>query len=191
MGALNSFVFDFVTRQKISGASLKYFTMKQTAVLPPYTFSDADLAFMVPRVLELLYTGEDLRDFAQDCGWHGPPFRWNEERRFKLRCELDATLFHRYLPANANGDWHSARRSEGHPCDETPEQLTDLKRHFPTPRHAVAYILDTFPSVRREDQAKHGEYRTKRVIIEIYSAMHESVATTASYQTLSDLLSTR
>ena len=35
LGALNSFVFDFVARQKISGASLPYFTMKQTAVLPP------------------------------------------------------------------------------------------------------------------------------------------------------------
>ena len=71
--------------------------MKQTAVLPPAAFSDADLAFIVPRVLELLYTGEDLRDFARDCSWDGPPFRWAEERRFLLRCDLDAAFFHLYL----------------------------------------------------------------------------------------------
>ena len=52
LGALNSFVFDFVARQKISGASLPYFTMRQTAVPPPDAYSDADLDFMVPRVLE-------------------------------------------------------------------------------------------------------------------------------------------
>ena len=188
LGAVNSFVFDFVARQKISGASLPYFTMKQTAVPPPAAFSDADLAFIVPRVLELLYTGEDLRDFARDCGWDGPPFRWDEERRFLLRCELDAAFFHLYLPADANGDWRSARRSDGRPCDETPEQLTDVKHHFPTPRDAVACILDTFSGVRREDEVKHGEYRTKRAILEIYSAMREFFChrRTLPHSTLSD-----
>ena len=57
LASLNSFAFDFVARQKISGASLPYFTMKQIAVPPPDAFSDTDLAFLVPRVLELLYTG--------------------------------------------------------------------------------------------------------------------------------------
>ena len=124
---------------------LPYFTMKQTAVLPPAAFSDADLTFIVPRVLELLYTGEDLRDFARDCGWEGPPFRWDEERRFLLRCELDAAFFHLYLPADANGDWCPARRSHGCLVDESPEQLADLKRHFPTPRAAVAWYPGHIP----------------------------------------------
>ena len=44
---------------------------------------------VVPRALELTYTAWDLEPFAQDCGWSGPPFRWDEERRFLLR-ELDA-----------------------------------------------------------------------------------------------------
>ncbi|MCI0555647.1 MAG: SAM-dependent DNA methyltransferase, partial [Anaerolineae bacterium] len=34
-------------------------------------------------------------------------------------------------------------------------------------REDVDYILDTFPIVRRKDEAQHGEYRTKRVILEI------------------------
>ena len=186
LGSLNSFVLDFVVRQKISGASLKYFTMKQIAVLPPDAYSDADREFVVPRVFELLYMGEDLRDFARECGWNGPPFRWEEERRFLLCCELDAAFFRLYLPADANGDWRPARRYDGCPVDETTEQFADLKRRFPTPRDAVASILDTFPGVRREDEEKYGEYRTKCVILEIYDAMQESVVAGRSYQTRLD-----
>ena len=183
LGTLNSFVFDFVSRQKISGIHIPFFTMNQITVPPPDAYSEAVLGFMVPRVLELLYTGEDLRGFARDCGWDGPPFRWDDERRFLLRCELDAAFFHLYLPAEANGDWRPARRSDGSPSDETPEQLADLKRHFPTPRDAVSYILDTFPGVRREDEANHGEYRTKRTILAIYDAMQPFIATNEPYRT--------
>ena len=183
LGTLNSFVFDFVARQKLSGIHLKYFTMKQTTVPAPDAFTDADLAFLVPRVLELLYTGEDLRGFARDCGWDGPPFLWDDDRRFVLRCELDAAFFHLYLPVDENGDWRSARQSDGCPHDETREQLADLKPHFPTPRDAVSYILDTFPGVRREDEANHGEYRTKRTILEIYEAIQASNTPGEPYRT--------
>ena len=157
--------------------------MNQTAVLPPDTYPDAILEFIVPRMLELLYTGEDLRDFAHDCGWNGPPFRWDEERRFLLRCELDAAFFHLYMPAEANGEWRPARRSDGCPVDETTEQLADLKRHFPTTRDGVACILGTFPGVRREDEANHGEYRTKRVILEIYDEMQQASLARRPYLT--------
>ncbi len=186
LACLNSFVFDFIVRQKISGASLPYFTMKQIATLHPDAFSGAELEFMVPRVIELLYTGKDLRDFACDCGWDGPPFRWDEERRFVIRCELDAAFFHLYLPADENGDWRPARRSDGCPGDETPEQLAELKRRFPTPRAAVAHLLDTFPGIRREDEANHGEYRTERTILEIYDAIQASIATDEPYRTRLD-----
>ena len=59
-----------------------------------------------------------LEAFAQDCGWSGPPFRWDDHRRFQLRCELDAAFFHLY----------------GLNRDDT------------------AYILDTFPIVKRKDE---------------------------------------
>ena len=150
---------------------------------PPAAFSDAELEFTAPRVLELLYTGEGLRDFARDCGWEGPPFSWDEERRFVLRCELDAAFFHLYLPAEANGDWRPARRSNDCPHDETPDQLAELKRRFPTPRDAVTYILDTFPIVRRKDEQRHDDYRTKHTILDIYDAMQASFATDEPYRT--------
>lgn len=45
-------------------------------------------------------------------------------------------------------------------------------------------ILDTFPIVKRKDEKKfNGDYRTKRVILEIYDAMIESIRTGQPYQT--------
>ena len=36
--------------------------------------------------------------------------------------------------------------------------------------------MDTFPIVRRKDEETFGEYRTKRVVLEIYDAMQISIA---------------
>ncbi len=113
-------------------------------------------------------------------GWSGPPFRRDEERRFLLRCELDAAFCHLYLSAEESGDW---RPADG----ETTEDLAQLKASFPTPRDAVAYIMDTFPIVRRRDEENYdGDYRTKRVILEVYEAMHESIRSGQPYQTRLD-----
>ena len=101
---LCSFVFDYVARQKLGGVSLSMFVIRQLPVLPP----SVPIApcpwepigrlqeWLLPRVVELTYTAWDLEPFAVDCGWSGPPFRWDEERRFLLRCELDAAFFHLY-----------------------------------------------------------------------------------------------
>jgi len=38
--------------------------------------------------------------------------------------------------------------------------------------------MDTFPIVRRKDEEKNdGDFRTKRIILEIYDAMQESIRT--------------
>jgi len=127
-------------------------------------------------VLELIYTAWDLEPFARDCGWAGPPFYWDEERRFLLRCELDAAFFHLYLPSEPNGEWRPAG-------GEIVDELEQLKVDFPTPRDAVAYILDTFPIVRRKDEQNYSEYRTKRVLLEIYDAMTEAEKIDVPYRT--------
>ncbi len=50
-------------------------------------------------------------------------------------------------------------------------------------RDDTAYIMDTFPIVRKNDEKAHGEYRTKRVILEIYDEMAEAVRTGVPYRT--------
>ena len=49
-------------------------------------------------------------------------------------------------------------------------------------RDDVDYIMETFPIVKRKDVAAHGEYRTKRVILEMYDQMAASGGV-AGYQT--------
>jgi hypothetical protein len=152
---LASFVLDYAARQKIGGTHLTYAYIKQLPVLRPSTY-EADAPWdrrrslrdcLLPHVLELTYTAWDLEPFARDVGYDGPPFRWDPERRFLLRCELDAAFFHLY----------------GLSRDDTD------------------YVMDTFPIVRKNDEKARGEYRTKRVILEIYDAMAEAARTGKPY----------
>lgn len=50
----------------------------------------------------------------------------------------------------------------------------------------VGYIRKAFPIVKRKDEQKHGEYRTKRVILEIYDAMADAMKTGQPYRTILD-----
>lgn len=54
------------------------------------------------------------------------------------------------------------------------------------PRDDVDYIMETFPIVKRKDIAAHGEYRTKRLILEIYDAMQHAIDSGTEYQTILD-----
>ena len=59
-------------RQKIGGTHLS--TSIETApVIPPSAFTEADLDFITPRVLELTYTSHAMRPWAEDLGHRGPP----------------------------------------------------------------------------------------------------------------------
>ncbi len=94
LSIISSFIFDFITRQKVS-VQINFLTVKQLAILPPESFTNIT-TFIKPRVLELTYTAWDLTGFAEDLGYHGPPFRWDDDRRALMRAELDALMFHLY-----------------------------------------------------------------------------------------------
>jgi len=101
---LCSFALDYAARQKVGGVHLKYHVFKQLPVFNPAVYEASPLwspatlivDWLLARILELTYTVWDLAPFARDCGYDGPPFRWDEARRFLLRCELDAAFFHLY-----------------------------------------------------------------------------------------------
>ncbi|HHH40210.1 MAG TPA: SAM-dependent DNA methyltransferase, partial [Sedimenticola sp.] len=82
-----SLVHDFVARQKIGGTHLKYHMKKQITTLAPDQYTEDDLDYIVPRVLELSYTSHALAPFARDLGYHGDPFPYDPERRHRLKCE--------------------------------------------------------------------------------------------------------
>ncbi len=51
-------------------------------------------------------------------------------------------------------------------------ELDDLYAHlYGLARDELAYILDTFPIVRRKDEARYGEYRTKRMVLDAYERL--------------------
>ena len=106
-----SFAFDWVCRQKMGGTHLTYHYLKQLSVLSAQVLNQdftcmSDLMtsprkvslsdWIVELVLELVYTSVILREFAESCGYFGAPYKWNEERHFRIRCELDAIFFHLY-----------------------------------------------------------------------------------------------
>jgi hypothetical protein len=169
----SSFPFDYVCRQKIGGPNLNIFIVKQLPVVALNRFQVTIYfleleSFIFARAIELIYSSWDLKGFALDCEYNGPPFCWDDERRFQMRCELDAAYFHLYL--GTQHDWGLVLlKNKNGGIDSQPPEM------FPTPRDAVSYIMDTFPIVRRKDEAKYGEYRTKRVILEIYDQMTEII----------------
>jgi hypothetical protein len=94
---LASFTLDYLARQKLAGTHLTYGYVTQLPVFAPSAYDDEQLcSFVESRVLELTYTSWAIEAFAQDLGDDGPPFRWDEDRRFVMRAELDAAFFHLY-----------------------------------------------------------------------------------------------
>ncbi|ABL79356.1 MULTISPECIES: N-6 DNA methylase [unclassified Nocardioides] len=147
----SSLIFDYISRQKISGTGMKYFLTKQLACPEPEAFDGVPAwsqeplgAFVRARVLELTYTSERLAAYAVDVlsgepgtTDPGPPFRWVPERREQLRAELEAAML----------------------C------LYGLDRED------AEYVLDSFVLVCKYEERDHGEFRTKRLVLAAYDAM--------------------
>jgi len=63
---MNNMVLDYVVRQKIGGTSLIYFIINQLPIFTIHLYSDIDISFIIPRVLELIYAEWDIKPFADD-----------------------------------------------------------------------------------------------------------------------------
>lgn len=148
LGNFNALMLDYVARQKIGGSSMAYFYLKQLPFLPPDRYTEADLAFIVPRVLELTYTAHDLAGWASALGHTGPPFAFNSERRAQLRAELDA---------------HYARL-----YGLTRDEL----RYILDPADVMGqdYPSETFRVLKNKELRDFGEYRTQRLVLAAWDA---------------------
>lgn len=98
---LNSFIFDFITRQKIGGVTLNYFIVEQLPVLAPDFYSDKCPwnkkktleQWISERVLKLTCTSNDMIPLAGEAGFKPQVHRWKETERRALMAELDAAFF--------------------------------------------------------------------------------------------------
>ena len=232
MGLLANFgslVLDFVARQKVGGTHLTYNYLTQFPALLPSTYTEGHLRFLVPRVLELVYTAWDLAPFALDV-WrdledpsvvppevgrairqeiarrfaehHGvgleearehprfappswfegeypfPPFGWDEDRRARVRAELDAYY------AKLYGLSRKQLRYILDPKDLTERELETLvandREEVEDPLDPAAYEArtraSTFPSqtftaLKNKELREYGEYRTRRLVLEAWERL--------------------
>jgi hypothetical protein len=146
---LLALTFDYFARQKIGGTSLTYFYLKQFPVLRPAFYTPTDLAFIIPRVLELTYSSHSMAPFARDLGYDGPPFAWDEDRRAQLRAELDA--------------WYA--RAYGLTRDELRYVLDPADVKGPD------YPSETFRVLKKNEIARFGDYRTARLVLATWDRM--------------------
>jgi len=95
IAAQSSLVFEYVARQKLDGPVVRAAQWKQLPVPTPGLL-EPHLPFIVPRVLELVYTSSEMSPFARDLDDAGDPFLADPDRRASLRAELDAFFFRGY-----------------------------------------------------------------------------------------------
>ena len=146
---LNSLPLDWAARLSVGGINMNFYIVKQLPVLPPDVYIETAppgntwIELVVPRALELTYTAWDLQPFARDLGYNGPPFTWDEERRHRLKCELDAIYAHLYHLEREDLEW----------ILDAPEPS------------------QSFPGLKRNEERQFSEYRTQRYVLQAYDLL--------------------
>ncbi len=143
---LSSLPLDYVARQTVGGTHLTVETIKQFPILSPETFSKNDLDFIRLRVLELTYTSHTMKSWAEDLGYSGQPFAWDENRRAQLRAELDVFFAQKY----------------GLTEDELRYVLDPAKVK------GADYPSETFRVLKDKETRLYGEYRTERLVLDAW-----------------------
>jgi hypothetical protein len=157
---LSSFALDYTARQKLGGTSMNFFIAKQLPVLPPGELEQP-----------ALWSGSELIS-----SWLAPRVleltytAW-DLKGFAEDLGYDGRPFH----------WYPRRRRL------LRAELDAAFFHlYGYVRDDVEYAMDTFPIVRRNDEKEHGEYLTKRLILERYDALTKAADSAEPYQTALD-----
>jgi len=192
VGNFDSIVFDYVARQKISGANFNFFIVKQLPILRPSTYTKEHIDFITPRVLELVHTAWDIKAFADDV-WRDA----DEKLRAIIRKQWDenrnVTGGHEWKPP----EWAEIAE-DGIPLppfkwDENRRAIlrAELDAHYAKlyglTRDELRYILDpkdvydpdfpgeTFRVLKEKEEKQYGEYRTRRLVLEAWDSMENPV----------------
>ncbi len=155
IAAQSSIIFDYVARQKIDGLAVRAAHWKQLPVPTPEML-EPHLPFIVPRVLELVYTAPDLSPLARDLDDRGAePFAWNADRRADLRAELDAFFFRLYGIGDRTDVEYitatAATRADG---------LEPGESHCDDDRRATELVLAAYDRMAQADAAG-ADYETR------------------------------
>jgi hypothetical protein len=140
IAVLNSIAFDYLVRQKLGGLNLNYFILKQIP-MPGRSTIETEPAWAA----------------GQTVG------SWIAERVRELCCvSSDMKVMARSFGSGPEiYRWDPQRRLVLR-C----ELDAAMFRLYGMDRSEAEFVLDTFPIVRRNDEAEYGEFRTKRFILE-------------------------
>ena len=156
----SSLVFDYCARVKAGGVNMSYFIVRQLPTLHPSAF-DAPAPWLPDRTV-----GEWIRPYTLEL----------------LYTAIDMSTTAQVLEYTEQPfRWDSERRSL------LQFELDAAFLHlYGVSRDDARYLLETFSIVRRKDEARYGEYRTMRLILEVYDAMAKATETGEPYQTVLD-----
>jgi hypothetical protein len=155
---LSSFVVDYTVRQKLGGTTLNFFIAKQLPVLAPQLF---DAAAPWSRQIS---TGMWFTPRVVELTYTA----WDLEG-FAQDLGYEGPPFR----------WERTRR------EILRAELDAAYFHlYGIERDDIDYIMETFPIVKRKDIAEHGEYHTKRLILEVYDAMAKAIESHEPYLTI-------
>ncbi len=145
---LTSICFDYFSRQKIGGLTMNFFIVKQLPVLPPEIYSAEDIEFISSRVIKITYSSYSMKGWAQDLGFYGNPFEFNEEERTRIQAELDAYFAKLYGLSR-----------------EELQFILDPESIKP------GYPSETFAVLKRSENRLYDEYRTQRLVLEAWDKL--------------------
>jgi hypothetical protein len=145
-GAYNSLCFDYLLRNSLSQPSIPQGVFEQTAIPEAKVINHE---FVISRVIELCFTASELKPWAEDLGYDGPPFDFDPERRALLRAELDAYYARLY--------------------GLTRDEL----RYILDPSDVMGpdYPSETFRVLKKNEIRDFGEYRTRRLVLEAWDRL--------------------
>ncbi|MGD9525491.1 Eco57I restriction-modification methylase domain-containing protein [Pseudonocardia sp.] len=157
----SSLAFDYVARQKLSGTGMKFFIVKQLACPTPATF-------------------------AAPAPWQ--PDRSLADWVIPYVLELSYTSWRLRPYANDLGD-------DGPPFRWDPERRALLRADldaaflhvYGLTRPEAEHVLDSFFVVRKYEERDHGEYRTRRLVLDAYDRMAAAIASGPAWTPLADL----
>jgi hypothetical protein len=157
---LSSIVFDFVCRQKISGNNVSLFVVKQLPIIPPDHFSETDLQFLVPRVLELTYTAWDLQAFANDV-WKDADLELRT--LIKARWEYNRDFISFSKEVEAGFAWPQGCEPKADDFPYPPFRWDSAHRHR-VQCELDAFFFHKYGFDAKEDDAKKPEERAVEVV---------------------------
>ena len=146
---MSSFCFDYVSRQKLQGTSMSLTSLEQLPVIAPADY-DRHFGHTTARAL--------VRDHVLRLTYTA-----HDIAPFARDLGYDGPPF----------IWNEEERRH------LRARLDALYFHlYGLSRDDAAYILDTFPIVRRHDEAAFGHYRTKAMILAYFNALAAGDTTT-------------